>query len=136
MRSPSTHPSDVSSRIFACDGCVDGLRIDHPDGRELEDLRVRRRVDLGILDTYAAELADVEEAAVPAALRVPVEEARTLPLVTPEAVLLVVCRHVVRHDVEQDAEAGLVCGLAEPAERGLAAEVRGDLRRVGHVVAV
>ena len=54
---------------------VDAEPVDEAFADELEHLRVRLLEDRGILDAHAAELADVEEAAVPARRAIPVEVA-------------------------------------------------------------
>src|SRR5207247_11437194 len=65
------------------------------------------------LDPHTGELGDVEEASIPARLRIPVEDLRAKALVDPERILLR-DRHVVRDDVEDDAKAGRARYGAEP----------------------
>ncbi|HXH87163.1 MAG TPA: hypothetical protein VNI55_00955 [Gaiellaceae bacterium] len=97
---------------------------------------MRRLPDLGILDPHACELADVEEAPVHARAPVEVEELRAPERVAPERVLLLARRHVIRDDVEDDPQAGLVRRLAERAELVLAAELVRDPGGVDDVVAM
>ena len=66
---------------------------------------------------------------------VEVEELRAPERVAPERIL-VRRRHVVRDDVEHDAEPGLARGRRERTELVLAAEVLRDARRIDHVVPV
>ena len=110
---------------------VDAHAVDDAVAHELDHLRVRRPEDLPVLLLDAAELADVEEAAVEAGAQVDVEEHLAQREVAPERVL-VDRRHVVRDDVEDHAEAG----GGERAELVLAAERLGDVARVDDVVAV
>jgi hypothetical protein len=98
---------------------------------QLKHLVVRDVEDLRILDADARELVDGEEAPVPAARGVPVEELRAALLVAPERVL-VADRHVVGNDVEDDAEP---C-TGELPERVLAAEFLRNGCGIDDVVAV
>ena len=84
---------------------------------------MRRLEDIGILDADAAEPSDVEEAPVPAGLRVPVEETRAQLRVGPERVLLLGGRHVVRDHIDDGAETGVAYGLEERPQLNLAAEL-------------
>ena len=92
---------------------------------------MRRPEDLPVLLLDAAELADVEETAVEARAQVDVVDHLPQPLVAPERAL-VAREHVVRDDVEDDAEPG----GRELAELLLPAELGRDVARVGDVVAV
>ena len=67
-------PFEIAGGIGEAVGVVDAQSLDEAVIDELEDLPVRLLEDLGILDADAGELADVEEAAVPARLGVDVEE--------------------------------------------------------------
>jgi hypothetical protein len=82
---------------------------------------VQRLEHLGLLDAQAAQIVDVEEAAVAAGAAVDVEEPLAQLRVAPEDVLLV-GRHVIRDDVEHDPETG----LAERPQLVLAAEPSGS----------
>src|SRR5262249_1526880 len=124
-------PAQVPGRVGEPIRVVDAQSVGEAVPAELEHLAVRDLEDLGILDAYAGELADVEEASVPPRLLVPVEELPSQVGIGPEPVLLT-RRHVVWHDVEDDAEPG----LAEPPELLLAAEIVRHARRVDDVVAV
>src|SRR5262249_32696930 len=64
---------------------VDPDALDEPLADELKHLLVRLREDLRILLADAAEVADVEEAAVPAGLRIDVEELQAQLRVAPVA---------------------------------------------------
>ena len=114
---------------------VDPHAVDQARLHELDDLGVRRLPHLGVLHPHARELADVEEAAVRAGSPVEVEELRAPERIPPEGVLLA-RRHVVRHEVEHDAQARLLRRRAERAELVFAAEILRDARRVDDVVAV
>ena len=127
---------EVLARVGEPVRMVDPQAVDEAVADELQHLAVRLLEDRRILDAHARELADVEEAAVPARVRVPVEEPRAELRVAPEAVLLLGGRHVVRDDVEDRAEAVRVGRLAERAQLLLAAEIGRDARRVDDVVAV
>ena len=124
-------PLEVAARICEPVGVIDAHAVDQTRLRELDDLRVRHLPDLGILHPYARELADVEETAVQAGAPVEVEELRAPERVAPERVL-VAGRHVVRDDVQDDAQTR----GAERAELLLAAEVLGDRGRIDDVVPV
>ena len=110
---------------------VDAHAVDQARPRELDHLRVRRPEDLPVLLLDAAELADVEEAAVEAGAQVDVVDHLPQPFVAPERAL-VAGEHVVRDDVEDHAEPG----GRELAELLLPAELGRDVARVGDVVAV
>ncbi len=124
-------PLEVAARIREPVGMVDAHAVDQTLLRELDDLRVCHLPDLGILHPHACETADVEETAVQTGTPVEVEELRAPERVAPEGVL-VTRRHVVRDDVQHDAEPG----RAELAELLLAAEILRDPRRIDDVVAV
>src|SRR5262249_18536713 len=98
---------------------------------ELDHLRVRRPEDLPVLLLHAAELADVEEAAVKARMEGDVEENLPQREVTPERGL-VNSPHVVRDDVEDHAEPG----VRQPAQLLLPTERLRDVARVNDVVPV
>ena len=128
-------PLQIAARIRKPVGMIDPKPVDQPLLRELDDLRVRRLPDLRILHPHARQLADVEEATVRPGTPVEVEELGPPERIAPERVL-VAGGHVVRDDVEQDAQP---CFLRRPAERPkrvLAAELLRDPRRVDHVVPV
>ena len=114
---------------------VDAEPVEQTVARELEHLRVRDLPDLGLLHPHACELADVEEAPARARAPVEVEEPRPPERVAPERVL-VRRRHVVRNDVEHNAQPFATRLAAELAERLLASERLRDPRRIDDVVAV
>ncbi len=126
-----TQPLEVPARVREAVRMIHAHAVDQPRLRELDDLRVRHLPDLGILHPHACEPTDVEEAPVQAGAPVEVEELRTPERVAPEGIL-VTRRHVVRDDVQHDAETG----RAELAEVVLAAQILGDARRIDDVVAV
>src|SRR4029077_12941077 len=117
-------------------GMVDAKPLEEAVVHELEHLRMHHLEYLRELDPTAAEPAYVEEAAVPARPGVCVEEAVAQLRVGPEAVLFLGGRHVVRDDVEDDAEPCGAGGLAEPTELCFTAEVIRDTRWIDDVVAV
>ena len=120
-------PLEVAARVGEPVGVVDAQPVDEPLAHELEHLVLRQLEDLGVLDAHAGELVDREEAAVPPALRVAVEDLRAQPLVGPPAVLLA-RGHVVRDDVEHHAEPG-ARELAERRPRRRAAPRSASGRR-------
>ena len=115
---------------------IDPQSLDEPFLHELEHLRVGLLEHVRVFDPHTRQVVDVEEAAIPTRARVPVEHARARREVGPQLVLFLGRRHVIRHDVEDHAEAGRTGGSAERAELRLAAEVVRDARRVDGVVAV
>ena len=131
-----TQPLQILAGIREPVGMVDAQAVDEALRDELEHLGVRRLEHVRVLDPHAGQLADVEEAAVPAGGRIPVEEPRPQLAVPPEWVLPLVGGHVVRDDVQDHTQAGLVGGLAHGAELGLAPELLRDPGRVDDVVAV
>src|SRR4051794_26270862 len=89
----AAQPLEILARIREAVGMVDAQPVDEAVADELEHLLVRLREDLRVFHAYAAEVADVEEAAVPAGLAIPVEELLPEIEVAPERVLLLARRH-------------------------------------------
>jgi hypothetical protein len=103
--------------------------------REPQREPMRGLEHVGVLLPDGSQVVDVEEASVAARDRIHVEELPAQLRVGPPAVR-VVRRHVVRHDVEHDPEAGAASRFHQRPELLLAAEGVGDAARVHHVVAV
>ncbi len=112
-------------------GMVDPQPVDDAVGQQRQHLGMGQLEDLGILDTDAREVVDVEEAAVVAGLRIDVEDANALVRIGPPAVL-VAGPHVVGDDVENDLQP---C-LRQRPQAILAAQGLRDRRRIDDVVAV
>ena len=129
--SPGPQALEVAGGIAQAVGVVHAHPVHHAVANELEHLGVREGEDLGILLAHPGQLVDVEEAPVPARLRVHVEDPRTALGIGPRGVLLG-RGHVVGHDVEHHAQSR----PGEGAQRLLPPQLLGDPRRVHHVVAV
>jgi hypothetical protein len=114
---------------------VDPQRVDQPLPHQPQHELVRRREDLGVLLADADEIVDVEEPPVTPGGGIDVEELRPQLGIGPEPVG-VIGGHVVGHDVEDHAEAGVVGSLDERAELALAAQIVRQPGRVDDVVAV
>jgi hypothetical protein len=117
---------------------VDPQPVDDALGDQPQRERVRGLENLGVLHAHAGQLVDVEEAAPPGWVgpgRIQVEELLAQRRVGPVPVGRV-GRHVVRDDVEDQAEAVLVRGGGERAQALLPAQRIADPARVDHVVAV
>ena len=114
---------------------VDPQPVDQALRDERERQAMRLREHLRVLLADAGEVVDVEEAPVPPRVRVEVEERPPALRIRPVGVR-VVRGHVVRDDVQDDAQPGLVRGRGERTEPRLAAERVRDARRVHDVVAV
>ena len=84
---------------------VDSQPVHESVVHELERLCVRDREHVLVLLPHPGELADVEEAPMLSRAQVEVEEQLVRLRIRPERVLLR-GRHVIRHDVEHDAEPG------------------------------
>ncbi len=125
-------PVEVSRRIREPVGMVDADSVHETLAHELDHLRMRRLEHLRVLHADAGEVADVEEAPYAARPPLDVEELRAAERIAPERVLVVARRHVVRDDVEHDAE----LGLAQGAKLGLAAELFRQVRWIDDVIAV
>ena len=117
-------PLEVAARVREPVRMVDAEPVEQTVARQLEHLRVRDLPDLGILHPHARELADVEEAPVRARAPVEVEEPCPPERVAPERVL-VRRRHVVRDDVEHDAQPRR---RASPQARGTPPRLRAPPR--------
>ncbi len=129
LRAGVGQAAQVAGRVGEAVGMVDPQAGDHAVAHELEDLPVGHGEDLGILDPHRGEVVDVEEAPVPAVLRVPVEELRAQLLVGPPAVL-VRDPHVVGDDVEHDLEARARAAPAgRPRRRARPTRASGRRRR-------
>ena len=126
-----TQARQILRRIREPIGMIDANAVDDAVTDELDHLGVRRPEHVPLLLLDAAELADVEEAAMESGAEVDVEEHLAQLRVAPERVL-VNGRHVVRDDVEDDPEAG----SRELPKPPLAAERLGDVPGVDDVVAV
>ena len=116
-------------------GMVDPQAVDLPVGHQGEREPVGLLEHRGVLLAHARKVVDVEEAAVAPGVLVEVEEAPPARGVAPVRVG-VVGRHVVRDDVEHDAQAGGARVRGQRVERVRAPQFLRDAGRVDDVVAV
>ena len=101
---------------------IDPQAVDEAAGDELQDLAVSLLEDLRVLHAHPCKLVDREEATVPAARAIDVEEPRAALRITPVRVLLA-GDHVVGNVIDDHADPRVVRRPGERAEALLAAEL-------------
>ena len=130
-----TQPGQISRRIGEAIGVVDPQPVDEAVSDEREDQLVRLLEHDRVLLADAREVVDVEEPPVAPRGGVDVEEPRPELWIGPVSVV-VVGRHVVGDNVEDQPDAGVAGRSGEPLELLGAPERVGQAARVDHVVAV
>ncbi len=114
---------------------IDAQPVERALGDQAEDEAMGLLEHLGILLAHPGQVVDVEEPAMRMSLRINIEKAAPQLRIGPEPVGLV-GGHVVGNDVENQTHSRFVGGRGQPAQLGLAAEIRGHPGGIDHVIAV